>query len=105
MGEDVPDRPGAVHHGVRGRRVRRGGDDAGRGARHDGRRRGSDHAATLAIIGNVFPRGAERTKAMGTWSAAVGVGTVIGPMVGGWPLGTFWWGSVFLINLPIGIAV
>ncbi|MDX3308099.1 DHA2 family efflux MFS transporter permease subunit [Streptomyces sp. ME08-AFT2] len=60
--------------------------------------------ATLAIIGNVFPRGAERTKAIGIWSAAVGVGTVIGPMVGGWLLGTFWWGSVFLINLPIGIA-
>ncbi|MGK5692884.1 DHA2 family efflux MFS transporter permease subunit [Streptomyces sp. URMC 128] len=60
--------------------------------------------ATLAIIGHVFPRGAERTKAIGIWSAAVGVGTVIGPMVGGWLLSDFWWGSVFLINLPIGIA-
>lgn len=60
--------------------------------------------ATLAIIGNVFPRGAERTRAIGIWSAAVGVGTVIGPMVGGWLLSDFWWGSVFLINLPIGTA-
>lgn len=60
--------------------------------------------ATLAIIGHVFPRGGERTKAIGIWSAAVGVGTVIGPMVGGWLLSGFWWGSVFLINLPIGIA-
>ncbi|NGO12234.1 DHA2 family efflux MFS transporter permease subunit [Streptomyces sp. HC44] len=60
--------------------------------------------ATLAIIGHVFPRGAERTKAIGVWSAAVGVGTVIGPMVGGWLLSHFWWGSVFLINLPIGVA-
>lgn len=60
--------------------------------------------ATLAVIGNVFPRGAERTKAIGIWSAAVGVGTVIGPMVGGWLLSHYWWGSVFLINLPIGIA-
>lgn len=60
--------------------------------------------ATLAVIGNVFPRGAERTKAIGIWSAAVGVGTVIGPMVGGWLLNNFWWGAVFLINLPIGIA-
>ncbi|GHC94403.1 MFS transporter [Streptomyces violaceochromogenes] len=60
--------------------------------------------ATLAVIGNVFPRGADRTKAMGIWSAAVGVGTVIGPMVGGWLLSHYWWGSVFLINLPIGIA-
>ncbi|WAZ19143.1 DHA2 family efflux MFS transporter permease subunit [Streptomyces cinnabarinus] len=60
--------------------------------------------ATLAVIGNVFPRGAERTKAIGIWSAAVGIGTVIGPMVGGWMLSHYWWGSVFLINLPIGIA-
>ncbi|WOT39028.1 DHA2 family efflux MFS transporter permease subunit [Streptomyces coeruleorubidus] len=60
--------------------------------------------ATLAVIGNVFPSGAERTKAIGIWSAAVGVGTVIGPMVGGWLLSHYWWGSVFLINLPIGIA-
>ncbi|MET9515212.1 DHA2 family efflux MFS transporter permease subunit [Streptomyces sp. NPDC002994] len=60
--------------------------------------------ATLAVIGNVFPRGAERTKAIGIWSAAVGVGTVVGPMAGGWLLSHFWWGSVFLINLPIGIA-
>ncbi|MEU0170321.1 DHA2 family efflux MFS transporter permease subunit [Streptomyces iakyrus] len=60
--------------------------------------------ATLAIIGHVFSRGAERTKAIGIWSAAVGVGTVIGPMVGGWLLSHFWWGSVFLINLPIGVA-
>lgn len=60
--------------------------------------------ATLAVIGNVFPRGAERTKAIGIWSAAVGVGTVIGPMAGGWLLSHYWWGAVFLINLPIGIA-
>ncbi|MFD4259789.1 DHA2 family efflux MFS transporter permease subunit [Streptomyces sp. NPDC058534] len=60
--------------------------------------------ATLAVIGNVFPSGAERTKAIGIWSAAVGVGTVIGPMVGGWLLSHYWWGSVFLINLPIGIG-
>ncbi|RSS66319.1 DHA2 family efflux MFS transporter permease subunit [Streptomyces sp. WAC06273] len=60
--------------------------------------------ATLAVIGNVFPPGVERTKAIGIWSAAVGVGTVIGPMVGGWLLSHYWWGSVFLINLPVGIA-
>ncbi|WP_406256923.1 DHA2 family efflux MFS transporter permease subunit [Streptomyces nigra] len=65
---------------------------------------GVGEAATLAVIGNVFPRGAERTKAIGIWSAAIGVGTVIGPMVGGWLLSHYWWGSVFLINLPIGIA-
>lgn len=60
--------------------------------------------ATLAIVGNVFPAGAERTRAIGIWSAAVGAGTVVGPLLGGWLLSHFWWGSVFLINLPIGAA-
>ncbi|MFG3259827.1 DHA2 family efflux MFS transporter permease subunit [Streptomyces sp. NPDC048172] len=61
--------------------------------------------ATLAIIASIFPKGPERTKAIGIWSAAVGVGTVLGPMAGGWLLNHFWWGSVFLINLPIGLAI
>ncbi|WP_194236388.1 DHA2 family efflux MFS transporter permease subunit [Streptomyces acidicola] len=60
--------------------------------------------ATLAIIGSVFTDPAERTKAIGIWSAAVGAGTVIGPMLGGWLLDRFWWGSVFLVNLPVGVA-
>ncbi|GAA3824574.1 MFS transporter [Streptomyces phyllanthi] len=60
--------------------------------------------ATLAIIGTVFTEPTERTKAIGVWSAAVGAGTVIGPVVGGRLLDHFWWGSVFLVNLPIGAA-
>jgi EmrB/QacA subfamily drug resistance transporter len=60
--------------------------------------------STLAIIGNLFTGRAERTKAIGIWSAAVGAGTVIGPILGGWLLSQFWWGSIFLINLPIGVA-
>ncbi|MER5224546.1 DHA2 family efflux MFS transporter permease subunit [Streptomyces flaveus] len=60
--------------------------------------------ATLAIIGTVFTDPAERIKAIGVWSAAIGAGTVIGPMLGGWLLDHFWWGSVFLVNLPIGAA-
>jgi EmrB/QacA subfamily drug resistance transporter len=56
--------------------------------------------ATLAIITNVFePR--ERPKAIGIWAGAVGLGIAIGPIVGGAMLGHFWWGSVFLINVPI----
>jgi MFS transporter, DHA2 family, multidrug resistance protein len=62
--------------------------------------------ATLSIISNVFdPR--ERAKAIGTWAGAVGLGVAIGPVVGGLLLEHFWWGSVFLINVPIvlvGIA-
>ena len=56
--------------------------------------------STLAIISNVFdPR--ERPKAIGIWAGAVGLAIAIGPIVGGLLLESFWWGSVFLINLPI----
>jgi len=56
--------------------------------------------ATLSIISNVFdPK--ERAKAIGIWAGAVGMGIAIGPIVGGALLGHFWWGSVFLINVPI----
>ena len=59
--------------------------------------------ATLAIISNVFdPK--ERAKAIGIWAGAVGMGIAIGPIVGGSLLGHFWWGSVFLINVPIVIV-
>jgi len=58
---------------------------------------------TLSIIANVFePR--ERARAIGIWTAAVGVGVAIGPVLGGLLLAHFWWGSVFLINVPVTIA-
>jgi EmrB/QacA subfamily drug resistance transporter len=61
---------------------------------------------TLSIISNVFePR--ERARAIGIWALAVGIGVAIGPIVGGLLLAHFWWGSVFLINVPvtaIGVA-
>lgn len=59
--------------------------------------------ATLAIITNVFEP-EERGRAIGIWVASVGLAIVIGPVVGGGLLETFWWGSVFLINMPIVIA-
>ncbi|HEY1176324.1 MAG TPA: MFS transporter [Phytomonospora sp.] len=56
--------------------------------------------ATLSIISNVFdPR--ERGKAIGLWAGAVGLGAAIGPVLGGFLLENFWWGSVFLINVPV----
>jgi EmrB/QacA subfamily drug resistance transporter len=58
---------------------------------------------TLSIISNVFEP-AERAKAIGIWATAVGIGVAIGPVLGGLLLSHFWWGSVFLINVPVTVA-
>jgi MFS transporter, DHA2 family, multidrug resistance protein len=57
---------------------------------------------TLAIITVVFPPH-ERGKAIGFWAAAVGGSVALGPIVAGLLLERFWWGSVFLINVPVVI--
>ncbi len=60
---------------------------------------------TLSIITTVFEP-EERAKAIGIWASAVGVAIAIGPVTGGVLLNHFWWGSVFLINVPLtAIAV
>ncbi|MEV4614297.1 MFS transporter [Kitasatospora sp. NPDC049258] len=56
--------------------------------------------ATLAIIMNVFERH-EQPKAIGIWAGAVGLAIAIGPITGGLLIEHFWWGSVFLVNVPI----
>ncbi|MEV5897816.1 MFS transporter [Nonomuraea fuscirosea] len=68
--------------------------------------------STLSIVRNVFTDPGERTAAVGIWSGMSAAGFAIGPVVGGLLLDHFWWGSVFLINVPImalvligGIAV
>lgn len=60
--------------------------------------------ATLAILANVFADPVERAKAIGIWSAVVGAAVALGPISGGFLLKHFWWGSVFLVNLPIGLV-
>ena len=57
--------------------------------------------STLSIIGNMFPDSRERHRAFGIWAATSGVGLALGPIVGGLLLAHFWWGSVFLVNVPI----
>jgi EmrB/QacA subfamily drug resistance transporter len=57
--------------------------------------------ATLAILSNVFTDPSERAKAIGIWSATTGLAVALGPVTGGWLLEHFWWGSVFLVNIPI----
>ena len=56
--------------------------------------------ATLAIIMTVFERD-EQPRAIGIWVGAVGLAIAIGPITGGLLLEHFWWGSVFLVNIPI----
>ncbi|HET6741748.1 MAG TPA: MFS transporter [Kribbella sp.] len=57
--------------------------------------------ATLALIRNLFRDPRERSLAIGIWGAAASAGMAVGPIVGGVLLENFWWGSVFLINLPV----
>jgi len=56
--------------------------------------------ATLSILTNVFPP-EERAKAIGIWAGVSGLAVAIGPVIGGLLLVHFWWGSIFLINIPV----
>ncbi len=58
---------------------------------------------TLSILTNVFTAEHERARAIGFWSATAGLGVAIGPILGGFLLVHFWWGSVFLVNVPIAL--
>lgn len=55
---------------------------------------------SISIIPVLFTD-AERPKAIGIWTMANAIGIPLGPIVGGWLLNHYWWGSVFLINIPV----
>ncbi|MHA6626446.1 MFS transporter [Pseudonocardia sichuanensis] len=57
--------------------------------------------STLSLISNMFPDPRERTTAIGIWVMSFSTGAAIGPLVGGAMLEAFWWGSVFLIAVPV----
>ena len=57
--------------------------------------------ATLAILTTIFTDHAERQKALGIWGATAGVAVAFGPITGGALVEHFWYGSIFLVNVPI----
>ncbi|HEY2225506.1 MFS transporter [Actinomycetospora sp.] len=61
--------------------------------------------STLSLIKTIFPEPAARRRAIGVWAATFSAGAAAGPVVGGWLLEHFWWGSVFLVNVPICLAL
>jgi EmrB/QacA subfamily drug resistance transporter len=60
--------------------------------------------ASLAILTSVFPDPSERQKALGIWGATSGIAVAFGPIVGGALLEHFWYGSIFLVNVPIVVV-
>ena len=61
--------------------------------------------STLSLITSVFTERRERARAIGMWGACAGVGIAVGPIVGGWLLERFWWGSIFLFMAPMAAVV
>lgn len=57
--------------------------------------------STMSLIRNMFLDERERTVAIGIWVSGFSVGSAIGPLVGGFLLEHFWWGSVFLLGVPV----
>jgi EmrB/QacA subfamily drug resistance transporter len=57
--------------------------------------------STLSILTNVFTDDRERGRAIGVWAGVAGIGIALGPLAGGFLLQHFYWGSIFLVNIPI----
>ncbi|WP_262401924.1 MFS transporter [Actinomadura sp. CNU-125] len=58
---------------------------------------------SMSMIPAIFPP-EERTRAVAIWSASTALGLPLGPLLGGWLLENFWWGSIFLINVPVVVV-
>src|SRR5512145_1620304 len=61
--------------------------------------------STLSLIRNMFLDPHQRTVAIGVWISSYSVGAAIGPLLGGLLLEYFWWGSVFLLSVPVMTAL
>lgn len=60
---------------------------------------------TLSLIRNMFHEPHERAVAIGVWGSSYSAGSAIGPVVGGLLLEHFWWGSVFLVGVPVMVVL
>jgi DHA2 family multidrug resistance protein-like MFS transporter len=60
--------------------------------------------STLALIRNMFRDPRQRSLAIGVWMTSFTAGFLIGPVLGGALLGLFWWGSVFLMGVPVMVC-
>ena len=60
--------------------------------------------SSLSILNDVFREPTARARAIGAWGGTIGLGIAIGPIAGGALLANFWWGSIFLVNVPIVVA-
>jgi len=61
--------------------------------------------STLSLLRNIFPDRRQRRLAIAVWAAGFSGGAALGPVVGGWLLERFWWGSVFLVNIPVVLVL
>ena len=61
--------------------------------------------STLALISNIFADPKQRAFAIGVWMACFMGGTAVGPIIGGLLLANFWWGSVFLLAVPVMVVL
>jgi MFS transporter, DHA2 family, multidrug resistance protein len=61
--------------------------------------------STLALLRSVFPDARERRLAIAIWAAAFSGGAALGPIIGGFLLEHAWWGSVFLVNVPVMVLL
>ncbi|WP_111727742.1 MFS transporter [Corynebacterium ulcerans] len=57
--------------------------------------------ATLALLRITFPNVRERNIAIGIWGSVATLGAALGPVIGGFLIEHYYWGSVFLINIPV----
>ncbi|SDO32793.1 drug resistance transporter, EmrB/QacA subfamily [Nakamurella panacisegetis] len=59
---------------------------------------------SMAVLPTLFPEAEERGRAITVWVTSTALGLPLGPILGGWLLDHFWWGSVFLINVPLVVV-